>query len=65
VPGFVDPRPAQEAALRDLQDRLAATVDDDERTRLQEEISHLEHALGRGHWVRRFFLGSGHRSVRW
>ena len=65
VPGFVDPRPGQEAALHELESRLAAATEEEERARLQDEIKHLERSMGRGHGIRRFFFGHGHRSVPW
>jgi hypothetical protein len=51
--------------LHELQSRLAAATEDEERARLQDEIKHLEHSMGRGHGIRRFFFGHGHRSVPW
>jgi hypothetical protein len=66
VPGFVDPRPAQEAQLRAKRAEVAKATDEAERTRLQAEVTELERAMGRGGgFVRRFFLGWGHRSVPW
>ena len=65
MPGFVDPRPAQEAELRALQAQLAASTDEGERTRLQTAITELEQAMGHGRGVWRFFLGWRHRSVPW
>jgi hypothetical protein len=51
--------------LRDLQSRLATTTDAEERARLQDEVRHLERSMGRGHGIRRFFFGHGHRAVPW
>jgi hypothetical protein len=66
MPGFVDPRPHQEAELRTKRAEVAAATDEAERTRLQGELTELEHSMGRGRgFVRRFFLGWGHRSVPW
>ena len=64
--GIVDPRPAREAALRAKQAELAAATDEAERTRLQAELTELEHEMGRGQgFLRRLLLGWGHRSVPW
>ena len=66
VPGFVDPRPAQDAELRAKRAEVAAAGDEAERARLQAELTELEHAMGRGRgFFRRLFLGWGHRSVPW
>jgi hypothetical protein len=62
----VDPRPAQEAELREKRAALAGSVDDEERSGLEEDIRQLERALGHhGGFVRRFLLGLGHRSIPW
>jgi hypothetical protein len=66
VPGIVDPRPAQEAALRAKRAEVAAATDEAERATLQAELTELERSMGRGQgFLRRFFLGWGHRSVPW
>lgn len=65
VPGFVDPRPHQEAELRAKREALEAVTDEEERTRLAAEIRELEQALGRGGLLRRLLWGFGHRSVPW
>ena len=66
MPGFVDPRPAQDAQLRAKRAEVAAAGDEAERARLQAELTELEHAMGRGRgFFRRLFLGWGHRSVPW
>ncbi len=65
MPGFVDPRPAQEALIRAKRAELDASTDEDERRRLQAELDELQHAGGhrRGFW--RVLFGWGHRSVPW
>ena len=66
MPGFVDPRPAQDALLRAKRAEVDAASDDTERQRLQAELTELEHQTGRhGGFIRRFFLGFGHRNVPW
>jgi hypothetical protein len=66
VPGIVDPRPAQDAALRAKQAEIDAATDDVERERLKAELEELKHSMGRGGSViRRFLFGWGHRSVPW
>jgi hypothetical protein len=65
VPGFVDPRPHQEAELRSLQEQLAAATDEPEQTRIKQEITELEQSMGRGHGFWRFFVGWRHRSDPW
>jgi hypothetical protein len=66
MPGFVDPRPHQEAEIRAKRAELAAAADDADRIRLQGELRELEDAMGRGRGgLRRFLLGWGHRSVPW
>ena len=62
----MDPRPAREAELSEKRSALAASADEAERTRLEEDIRELERDLGHhGGFVRRFFLGLGHRSIPW
>jgi len=66
VPGFVDPRPAQEAELRAKREEVAAAIDDAQKARLQAELAELERGMGRRRgFVRRLVLGWGHRSVPW
>jgi hypothetical protein len=66
MPGIVDPRPAQEAALRAKRAEVAAAADESERARLQAELTELERSMGRNRgFVRRLFFGWGHRSVPW
>jgi len=66
MPGFVDPRPAQEAELRAKRSEVAAASDEVERARLQAELTQLEHGMGRGKGIlRRLAFGWGHRSVPW
>jgi len=66
MPGFVDPRPAQEALVKAKRAEVDAATDEDERQRLQAELAELEHQSGRhGGFLRRFFLGLGNRSVPW
>ena len=66
MPGIVDPRPAQDAALRAKQAEVDATTDDAERERLKGELEELKRSMGRGgSFFRRFLFGWGHRSVPW
>jgi hypothetical protein len=66
VPGIVDPRPARDAALRAKRAELALATDETEKARLQAELTELEHEAGQGRgFLRRLFLGWGHRSVPW
>jgi hypothetical protein len=65
MPGFVDPRPAQQAHLRELRDELDASTDEQERSRLEKSITELEREMGHGHGLLRLFVGWRHRSVPW
>ncbi len=65
MPGFVDPRPAQEALIRAKQAELDAATDDAERQRLQAELDELRGTGRHRHGVWRFLFGWGHRAVPW
>jgi hypothetical protein len=64
--GIVDPRPAQNAALKAKQAEIDAASDDAERERLRGELEEMKKAWGHsGGLLRRVFLGWAHRSVPW
>jgi hypothetical protein len=65
MPGIVDPRPAQEAALRAKKAELDAATTDEDRSRLQAELEELQREMGHGRGILRLLLGWGHRSVPW
>jgi len=65
VHGFVDPRPAQEAERRELQARLAAATDEEERGRLHQELIQLERSMGRGRGLRWLLLGWRRQGIPW
>jgi hypothetical protein len=65
MPGFVDPRPHQEAERRAKQAELDAATDEVERARLKSELDALNHRSARGGFLRRLVFGFSHRSVPW